>query len=120
MTTTVETTPESESQTTADGQKQRQGLDERSPTAASQSETSTPFSLRLNEDQLQIQAWVHDFAERVIRPAAHEWDEREETPWPIIEEAAPYGLVLARLCRQCLQRSFRSPHAGRHGGSRLG
>jgi alkylation response protein AidB-like acyl-CoA dehydrogenase len=50
------------------------------------------FSLELNEDQLQIQKWVHDFAENVIRPAAHEWDEREETPWPIIEEAAKVGL----------------------------
>ncbi len=50
------------------------------------------FSLELNEDQLQIQKWVHDFAEGVMRPAAHEWDEREETPWPIIEEAAKVGL----------------------------
>src|SRR3954467_7486122 len=50
------------------------------------------FSLDLNEDQLQIQKWVHDFAEDVVRPAAHEWDEREETPWPIIEEAAKVGL----------------------------
>jgi acyl-CoA dehydrogenase len=53
---------------------------------------STPFSLELNDDQLQIQQWVHDFAAGVIRPAAHEWDEREETPWPIIEEAARSGL----------------------------
>ena len=50
------------------------------------------FSLDLNEDQLQLQKWVHDFAEDVMRPAAHEWDEREETPWPIIEEAARVGL----------------------------
>jgi acyl-CoA dehydrogenase len=50
------------------------------------------FSLDLTEDQLQIQKWVHDFAENVIRPAGHEWDEREETPWPIIEEAAKIGL----------------------------
>jgi acyl-CoA dehydrogenase len=50
------------------------------------------FSLELNEDQLQIQKWVHDFAETVVRPAAHEWDEREETPWPIIQEAARIGL----------------------------
>jgi alkylation response protein AidB-like acyl-CoA dehydrogenase len=50
------------------------------------------FSLELNEDQLQIQKWVHDFAEDVVRPAAHEWDEREETPWPIIQEAANIGL----------------------------
>src|SRR3954447_15215502 len=50
------------------------------------------FSLDLNEDQLQIQKWVHDFAENVVRPVAHEWDEREETPWPVIEEAAKIGL----------------------------
>ncbi len=50
------------------------------------------FSLDLDEDTLQIQSWVHDFAANVMRPAAHEWDEREETPWPIIEEAARIGL----------------------------
>ena len=50
------------------------------------------FSLSLNEDQLQIQKWVHDFAEDVIRPAAHEWDEREEFPWPVVQEAAKIGL----------------------------
>jgi len=50
------------------------------------------FSLSLNEDQLQIQKWVHDFAENVIRPAAHEWDEAEEFPWPVVQEAAKIGL----------------------------
>ncbi len=50
------------------------------------------FSLELNEDQLQIQKWVHDFAEDVVRPAAEEWDEREEFPWPIVQEAAKIGL----------------------------
>src|SRR5439155_24107764 len=50
------------------------------------------FSLSFNEDQLQIQKWVHDFAEGVVRPAAEEWDEKEEFPWPIVEEAAKIGL----------------------------
>jgi acyl-CoA dehydrogenase len=59
------------------------------------------FSLDLSEDQLQIQKWVHDFAEDVIRPAAHEWDEREETPWPIIEEAARIGLYSFDFMSQC-------------------
>ena len=59
------------------------------------------FSLDLSEDQLQIQKWVHDFAEDVIRPAAHEWDEREETPWPIIEEAARIGLYSFDFITQC-------------------
>ena len=50
------------------------------------------FSLELNDEQRQLQEWVHGFAESVIRPAAHEWDEREETPWPIIKEAAEIGI----------------------------
>jgi alkylation response protein AidB-like acyl-CoA dehydrogenase len=52
----------------------------------------TQFSLDLNEDQLQLQKWIHDFAEGVVRPVASEWDEREETPWPVLEEAANIGL----------------------------
>ncbi len=52
----------------------------------------TDFSLHLNEDQIQLQKWIHEFAENVIRPAAHEWDEREEFPWPVVEEAAQIGL----------------------------
>jgi alkylation response protein AidB-like acyl-CoA dehydrogenase len=50
------------------------------------------FSLQLSEDVQQIQKWVHDFAEDVVRPVAHEWDEREEFPWPVVKEAAAIGL----------------------------
>src|SRR5213079_2311230 len=50
------------------------------------------FSMQLNQDQRDIRDWVHGFAADVVRPAAHEWDEKEETPWPIIEEAAKIGL----------------------------
>ncbi len=51
-----------------------------------------PFSMELTQDQRDIKEWVHGFAENVVRPAAHEWDEREETPWPVIQEAAKIGL----------------------------
>jgi acyl-CoA dehydrogenase len=51
-----------------------------------------PFSLELNQDQRDVRDWVHGFAEGVVRRAASEWDEREETPWPIIQEAAKIGL----------------------------
>jgi acyl-CoA dehydrogenase len=50
------------------------------------------FSLELSEDLKDLREWVHGFAENVMRPAASEWDEREETPWPIIQEAAKIGL----------------------------
>lgn len=55
-------------------------------------EEKPPFSLELSQDQKDIQEWVHGFAEGVMRPAAHEWDEREEFPWEIVEEAAKIGL----------------------------
>jgi acyl-CoA dehydrogenase len=50
------------------------------------------FSLELSDDVRQMRDWLHEFATDVIRPAASEWDEREETPWPILEEAAKIGL----------------------------
>ncbi|MEX0168819.1 acyl-CoA dehydrogenase family protein [Streptomyces sp. LMG1-1-1.1] len=50
------------------------------------------FTLELNEDQKQVRDWLHGFAADVMRPAAAEWDEREETPWPIIQEAAKLGI----------------------------
>ena len=52
----------------------------------------TGFSLELTEEQLELRGWVHGFAKDVVRPAAAEWDEREETPWPVIQEAAKIGL----------------------------
>ena len=60
------------------------------------------FSLSLNEDQIALQKWVHDFAESVVRPAGHEWDEREEFPWPIVEEAAKIGLYSIDFMAQAM------------------
>ena len=50
------------------------------------------FSLDLGDDLTEMRDWVHEFAASVIRPAGAEWDEREETPWPVLEEAAKIGL----------------------------
>jgi alkylation response protein AidB-like acyl-CoA dehydrogenase len=50
------------------------------------------FSLDLTPDVREMRDWVHEFARDVIRPAGGEWDEREETPWPILEQAAKIGL----------------------------
>jgi alkylation response protein AidB-like acyl-CoA dehydrogenase len=56
------------------------------------SDASGTFSLELGPDVREMRDWVHGFAADTIRPAAAEWDEREETPWPILEEAAKLGL----------------------------
>jgi alkylation response protein AidB-like acyl-CoA dehydrogenase len=50
------------------------------------------FSLDLGDDLTEMRGWVHEFAASVIRPAGAEWDEREETPWPVLDEAAKIGL----------------------------
>jgi len=55
-------------------------------------DTDVPFSLDPGPVLREMRDWVHGFAANVIRPAAAEWDEREETPWPILEEAAKIGL----------------------------
>ncbi|GAA5155702.1 acyl-CoA dehydrogenase family protein [Nocardioides marinquilinus] len=49
-------------------------------------------SFELGEDHLELRDWLHTFAADVIRPAAAEWDEREEFPWPVLEEAARAGV----------------------------
>jgi acyl-CoA dehydrogenase len=49
-------------------------------------------AFELTEEQNDLRQWIHGFAADVIRPAGREWDEREETPWPIISEAAKIGL----------------------------
>ena len=49
-------------------------------------------SFALTEDQIELQKWVHEFAANVVRPAAAEYDEREDFPWPVLQEAAKIGL----------------------------
>jgi len=53
---------------------------------------STQPSFTITEDHQTLKQWVHDFAETVIRPKAADYDEREEFPWEVLEEAAKIGL----------------------------
>src|SRR5258708_30624636 len=46
----------------------------------------------LSQEQTDLRDLVHEFARDVIRPAAPEWDEKEETPWPIMKQAHELGL----------------------------
>ncbi|MFC7546372.1 acyl-CoA dehydrogenase family protein [Plantactinospora sp. GCM10030261] len=59
------------------------------------------FSLDLTEEQRDLRDWVHGFATEVVRPAAAEWDAREETPWPVIQEAAKIGLYGFEFLANC-------------------
>ncbi|MGY1803037.1 acyl-CoA dehydrogenase family protein [Blastococcus sp. SYSU D00922] len=51
-----------------------------------------PVSFDLTEDQVELQKWLHQFAADVVRPAAAEYDEREDFPWDVLQEAAKIGL----------------------------
>jgi len=45
------------------------------------------------EEQAQMRQLAHRFAEREIRPVAAEYEESEETPWPVMQKAAQIGLT---------------------------
>ena len=50
------------------------------------------MNFAFSEEQEQLRDWVHQFSVDVVRPAAAEWDEREEFPYPIVQQAAEIGL----------------------------
>jgi acyl-CoA dehydrogenase len=51
----------------------------------------------------EARAWAHDFAERYVRPVAAAYDEKEQTPWPVLQDAARAGLYTADFARQMRQ-----------------
>lgn len=58
------------------------------------------FSLEVpEEDVVILDDLIRPFAKR-IREAGHEWDEREETPWPLIKEAAKVGIYTPEFFAQ--------------------
>src|SRR5437879_12003903 len=58
------------------------------------------ISFELSDEQKEIRDWVHSFAEKEIRPVAHEYDESEEFPWPIVKKAAEGGLYGTEFLQQ--------------------
>ncbi len=47
----------------------------------------------LTDEQREFRDMAHKFAEKIIRPAAAEADEKEETPWEVLEKAHRAGLI---------------------------
>ncbi|HYU57955.1 MAG TPA: acyl-CoA dehydrogenase family protein, partial [Actinomycetota bacterium] len=50
------------------------------------------MDFQLSEDQITQRKWLHEFAEREIRPVAPQYDEAEEFPWPVLKKAAEAGI----------------------------
>lgn len=57
----------------------------------------------LSEEQVELQKWAHEFAEKEIRPVAAEYDESEEFPWPVLKKAAESGLYSIDIYLQAQQ-----------------
>lgn len=49
------------------------------------------FDLTPSAAQHDLARRTHDFSEEVVRPVAMEYDQRQEFPWPVLEEAARRG-----------------------------
>ena len=49
------------------------------------------FDLTPTAAQHDLARRAHEFAESVIRPVALEYDQKQEFPWPVLEEAAQRG-----------------------------
>ncbi|MGV0740442.1 acyl-CoA dehydrogenase family protein [Mycobacterium syngnathidarum] len=49
------------------------------------------FDITPTAAQHELARRAHEFAEQVIRPVAAEYDQRQEFPWPVLEEAAAQG-----------------------------
>jgi len=47
----------------------------------------------LTDEQREFRDMAHKFAEKTIRPAASEADEKEEVPWDVLEKAHQAGLI---------------------------
>ena len=95
-------------------------VDPRGARMSSAPDAPAGFSLELGPDLREMRDWVHGFADNVIRPAAAEWDEREETPWPILEEAAKIGLYSLDFFAEQWLGPSRAGHPDRVRGAVLG
>jgi alkylation response protein AidB-like acyl-CoA dehydrogenase len=54
-----------------------------------------PLDFAPTPEQDEIRDLAHRFAEQEMRPVAADYDEREETPWPVIRKAHEVGLGAA-------------------------
>ena len=51
------------------------------------------MDFELTEGQRAIQRMVREFAEREVRPAAAEYDERSQFPWDLVRKMGPLGVL---------------------------
>lgn len=55
--------------------------------------TAAGIGFTLTEEQRELQALAHEFAERELRPVALEWDAKDDFPRELVGKAARLGLT---------------------------
>jgi len=60
------------------------------------------FDITPTAAQHDLARRTHDFAEKCVRPVALEDDQRQEFPWPVLEEAAERGFYSPLFCRNLI------------------
>ena len=64
------------------------------------------FDLTPTAAQHDLARRTHEFAESVIRPVALDYDQRQEFPWPVLEEAAQRGFYNLLFYRELIWAAF--------------
>src|SRR5215208_6686575 len=62
--------------------------------------TSSGISFTLSDEQRELQALAHEFAERELRPISQEWDARNDFPADLLAKAARVGLTSYAVPRE--------------------
>ncbi|MFD6198453.1 acyl-CoA dehydrogenase family protein [Mycobacteriaceae bacterium NPDC060252] len=68
--------------------------------SATTASSQTTGLVDLPAEIAEARTWAHEFAKKYIRPVGSEYDEREETPWQVIREAAAAGLYSQEFALQ--------------------
>src|SRR5919201_6239980 len=64
------------------------------------SPAASGVSFRLTDEQRELQALAHEFAQRELRSVALEWDERDDFPPELLAKAARAGLTSYAIPRE--------------------
>ena len=78
------------------------------------------FDLTPTIAQHDLARRTHEFAEEVVRPVAPEYDQRQEFPWPVLEEAATRGFYSPLFYRDLIGDPTGLSLPDVHGGIVLG
>jgi acyl-CoA dehydrogenase len=66
------------------------------------------FDITPTAAQHDLARRTHDFADKCVRPVALEYDQRQEFPWPVLEEAAERGFYSPLFYRDLIGDPTRS------------